>query len=125
MSKGRMEAFSDGVLAVIITVMVLEMNPPRGIRLVDLRPVLPELSLDRYLLEQPPSPFACDAEGHRWNPLGKSAFVVLAIADAVRHCLDAGELFCPRARRVVWRAIAVRWDCLLPAHKDPDCAPQV
>jgi uncharacterized membrane protein len=41
MSKGRMEAFSDGVLAVIITVMVLEMKPPRGIRLVDLRPVLP------------------------------------------------------------------------------------
>jgi uncharacterized membrane protein len=41
MSKGRMEAFSDGVLAVIITIMVLEMNPPRGIGLMALRPVLP------------------------------------------------------------------------------------
>jgi uncharacterized membrane protein len=41
MSKGRMEAFSDGVLAVIITVMVLEMNPPRGIRLMVLRPLFP------------------------------------------------------------------------------------
>jgi uncharacterized membrane protein len=30
MSKGRMEAFSDGVLAIIITIMVLELTPPRG-----------------------------------------------------------------------------------------------
>ena len=30
MSKGRMEAFSDGVLAIIITIMVLGLNPPRG-----------------------------------------------------------------------------------------------
>jgi TMEM175 potassium channel family protein len=36
-----MEAFSDGVLAVIITVMVLEMQAPRGIRLIALRPLLP------------------------------------------------------------------------------------
>jgi uncharacterized membrane protein len=41
MTKGRMEAFSDGVLAVIITVMVLEMKPPRGLRLAALRPLLP------------------------------------------------------------------------------------
>ncbi len=41
MSKGRMEAFSDGVLAVIITVMVLEMKPPHGTGLTALRPVLP------------------------------------------------------------------------------------
>jgi uncharacterized membrane protein len=41
MSTGRMEAFSDGVLAVIITIMVLEMKPPRGISLTSLRPLLP------------------------------------------------------------------------------------
>jgi uncharacterized membrane protein len=41
MTKDRMEAFSDGVLAVIITVMVLEMTPPHGIHLVDLRPLVP------------------------------------------------------------------------------------
>jgi TMEM175 potassium channel family protein len=33
MTKGRMEAFSDGVFAVIITIMVLEMKPPQGIGL--------------------------------------------------------------------------------------------
>jgi uncharacterized membrane protein len=41
MNKSRLEAFSDGVLAVIITVMVLEMKPPRGASLQALRPVLP------------------------------------------------------------------------------------
>jgi uncharacterized membrane protein len=43
MKKGRMEAFSDGVLAVIITIMVLEMKSPRGPTLAALRPVLPVL----------------------------------------------------------------------------------
>ncbi|HEX2661704.1 MAG TPA: TMEM175 family protein [Candidatus Acidoferrum sp.] len=41
MTKGRMEAFSDGVFAVIITIMVLEMKPPQGTSLASLRPVLP------------------------------------------------------------------------------------
>jgi uncharacterized membrane protein len=41
MNKGRLEAFSDGVLAVIITVMVLEMKSPRGTNLADLSPVIP------------------------------------------------------------------------------------
>jgi uncharacterized membrane protein len=41
MSKGRMEAFSDGVIAVIITIMVLEMKSPRGTSLAALRPLVP------------------------------------------------------------------------------------
>ena len=41
MNKSRMEAFSDGVIAVIITIMVLEIKPPHGARLSDLRPILP------------------------------------------------------------------------------------
>jgi uncharacterized membrane protein len=41
MNKGRLEAFSDGVLAVIITIMVLEMRTPRGTSLAALKPVLP------------------------------------------------------------------------------------
>ena len=38
MTKGRMEAFSDGVFAVIITIMVLEMKSPHGTSLAALRP---------------------------------------------------------------------------------------
>jgi uncharacterized membrane protein len=39
--KGRLEAFSDGVLAVIITIMVLEMKVPQGADLAALYTVLP------------------------------------------------------------------------------------
>ena len=41
MSKGRLEAFSDGVLAIIITIMVLELRPPEGTTLESLRPLVP------------------------------------------------------------------------------------
>jgi uncharacterized membrane protein len=41
MGKQRLEAFSDGVIAIIITIMVLELRPPHGFALNDLRPLLP------------------------------------------------------------------------------------
>ena len=41
MSKGRLEAFSDGVIAVIITIMVLEMKVPHGESVEALAPVIP------------------------------------------------------------------------------------
>jgi uncharacterized membrane protein len=41
MPKTRLEAFSDGVIAIIITVMVLELKIPHGDGLQDLRPLLP------------------------------------------------------------------------------------
>src|SRR5882724_11468607 len=41
MGKGRLEAFSDGVIAVIITIMVLEMKVPHGTDLAALRSVAP------------------------------------------------------------------------------------
>ena len=48
MEKNRLEAFSDGVLAIIITIMVLEMKVPGGSDLATLRPLLPVFS--SYLL---------------------------------------------------------------------------
>ena len=64
MTKGRLEAFSDGVIAIIITIMVLELKVPEGADLHALAAdpaVLPvvcsELRLSRHLLEQP-SPHA-------------------------------------------------------------------
>ena len=41
MTKGRLEAFSDGVLAIIITIMVLELRPPEETSLDALRPLVP------------------------------------------------------------------------------------
>jgi uncharacterized membrane protein len=41
MEKNRLEAFSDGVLAIIITIMVLELKVPHGIELTALQPLIP------------------------------------------------------------------------------------
>ncbi|MFN6564407.1 MAG: TMEM175 family protein [Nostoc sp. ChiSLP01] len=41
MGKGRLEAFSDGVIAIIITIMVLEIKVPHGTDLAALRPLIP------------------------------------------------------------------------------------
>lgn len=43
MTKGRLEAFSDGVIAIIITIMVLEIHVPEGHDLPDIVHVLPTL----------------------------------------------------------------------------------
>ena len=42
MGTNRLEAFSDGVIAVMITIMVLELKPPRDTTLVSLRSILPQ-----------------------------------------------------------------------------------
>ncbi|HEX7441255.1 MAG TPA: TMEM175 family protein, partial [Caldimonas sp.] len=43
MNKARMEAFSDGVIAIIITIMVLELKVPHGAEWHDLAPLWPLL----------------------------------------------------------------------------------
>jgi uncharacterized membrane protein len=48
MTKGRLEAFSDGVIAILITIMVLELHRPEGHELADLNKVVPTLLV--YLL---------------------------------------------------------------------------
>ena len=41
MSPSRLEAFSDGVIAVLITIMVLDLRPPEGAKLTALTPLIP------------------------------------------------------------------------------------
>src|SRR4051812_17042027 len=41
MTTGRLEAFSDGVIAILITIMVLELKVPHGSELADLAPLFP------------------------------------------------------------------------------------
>ena len=60
MHKTRLEAFSDGVLAIIITIMVLEMKVPHGDDFNALKPLLPVFL--SYVLSFIPS-FPCARVG--------------------------------------------------------------
>ena len=81
MGKGRLEAFSDGVIAIIITIMVLELKVPHSADLSalwDLGPIF--LS---YVLS-----FACGQAREWQHALGQSPPAVLAFAVSVYHRLD-------------------------------------
>ena len=43
MNKNRLEAFSDGVIAILITIMILGLHTPAGVDFRDLLPLLPQL----------------------------------------------------------------------------------
>ena len=128
MGKARMEAFSDGVIAVIITIMVLEMKVPHGDDLATLQPRHPgvrqlraELRLRRHLLEQPPPHAPRGRQGERRHSLGQPAPAVLAVAHSVRHGLDGREPFRADAGRAVRRGAAdVRH---LVLHPEPRADP--
>src|SRR6266581_3665129 len=89
MGKGRLEAFSDGVIAVIITIMVLELKAPHGTDLAALAPLAPALftyvlsfvyvgiywNNHHHLLRRPAH--------RRPRPLGEPAPALLALARAV------------------------------------------
>ena len=67
MGKSRLEAFSDGVMAIIMTIMVLELKVPHGKDLAALArcagfpQLCAELHLYRHLLEQPSPPLPCES----------------------------------------------------------------
>jgi TMEM175 potassium channel family protein len=42
-TKGRLEAFTDAVIAIVMTIMVLDLRPPPGHEFGDLRPLVPKL----------------------------------------------------------------------------------
>jgi hypothetical protein len=90
-SKARLEAFSDGVIAIIITIMVLELRPPEGYDLAALMHLSQELCA--YILSfvilgiywnNHHVLVGCHAPRQRRRPLGQPASAVLAVADAVR-----------------------------------------
>ena len=95
MKTNRLEAFSDGVIAIIITIMVLELKAPHEHTFDALKPLLPvllayvaELHLRGHLLEQSP-PHVPRGRRRQWrDAVGESASAVLAVAAAVRDGMD-------------------------------------
>ena len=99
MTKTRLEAFSDGVIAIIITIMVLELKVARTAHdWQALRPLLPVfltyvlsfVYLGIYWNNHHHMLHATDAHQRR-HPVGQPAPAVLAVAGAVRHRLDGRE----------------------------------
>ena len=101
-TKSRMEAFSDGVIAIIITIMVLELRVPH------------DTSLEALVPPEQPSPLVGgDQTCRRPRPVGEPAPAVLAVAHPVRHRLDGPEPFCRGAGGALRRRPAARGDRLL------------
>ena len=123
MSKGRLEAFSDGVIAIIITIMVLELKVPHGADWDALRPLLPVFLT--YVLSfvfigiywnNHHHMLHADRPDQRRDPVGEPAPAVLAVAGAVRHRLDGREPLRAAADRGLRRAC-----CSWPASPTRSC----
>jgi uncharacterized membrane protein len=107
MEKERLLAFTDGVIAVIITIMVLEMKVPQDASLGALAAVTPVFL--SYVLSFAYVSIYWNNHHHffhlgeRHDAVGQHRPVVLAVAHSVRHRLDGGEPFCPGPDRPIRR----------------------
>ena len=129
MNKGRLEAFSDGVMAIIITIMVLELKIPHGTDFEAIRPLAPVFvtyilsfiylgiywNNHHHLLQA-----AKQINGT--NLVGKSASFVLAVAHPVRHGLDGRKSFRPTSDRRLRNGSARRGNRLLHSANSDNCA---
>ena len=84
MGKGRLEAFSDGVIAIIITIMVLELKVPHGDSIDSLLPLLPVLL--SYVL-------SFIYVGIYWNKLRHAYYPLLSLLSPSRSSLASGGFF--------------------------------
>jgi len=91
----RLEAFSDGVIAIIITIMVLEMKVPRGETLATLQPLVPVFL--SYLLSFAYVAIYWNNHHHMLHttktvtgPIlwANLSFAVLVVAVSLRHGVD-------------------------------------
>ncbi len=126
MGKGRLEAFSDGVIAIIITIMVLELKVPHGDDLNSLKPIFPVFL--SYIL-------SFVNVGIYWNNHHHMMFTVQhvngrvlwanihllfwLIAYSIHYRMDGRKPFYNMARCFIWNNINDGRGCLLhfgPVH---------
>ena len=109
MTKGRLETFSDGVIAIIITVMVLEMKVPHGDDLNSLKPVFPVflsyilsfINVGIYWNNHHHMMHAVQHVNAKSN-VGEYAFAFLAFADTFCFSMDGRKSFYYLAGCIVW-----------------------
>ena len=113
MGKTRLEAFSDGVLAIIITIMVLELKVPHGDDLATLKPLLPVFLA--YVLSFIYIAIYWNNHHHLMHTVDHVSASILGpilhllfwlSVDSICHRLDGGEPFFRDAYRPVWFHIA-------------------
>ena len=102
MGKSRLEAFSDGVIAIIITIMVLELRAPHGASLETLAPLLPAFL--SYVL-------SFVYVGIYWNNhhhLCTRSSTERAARFSGRTCISCSGCRCSRSRRRGWARTSSR-----------------
>ena len=125
MTKGRLEAFSDGVIAIIITIMVLEMKVPHGDGLegfgaaaAGVSQLCPEfLYVGIYWNNHHHMLHTCTVVTGG-DALGQSAFIVLAVVISFHRRMDGREPFHCGAYCVLRRGAVDGRDRLLLASAD-------
>ena len=118
MNKGRLEAFSDGVIAIIITIMVLEMKVTHGGSLQDLSAVLPVFL--SYVLSFVYVGIYWNNHHHMLHTvtavtggiLWANLQLLLALAVSVHHGMDGGEPLHRCAHRTLRICAADGRDCV-------------
>ena len=127
MGKNRLEAFSDGVIAIIITIMVLEMKVPHGDNLASLAPLIPVFI--SYVLSFTYVAIYWNNHHHLLHAVrhvtgatlwANMHLLILALGGAVRHRLDGRKPFSPGAGGALWLRIVDGSHRL--HHPDPGAA---
>ena len=130
MGKNRLEAFSDGVIAIIITIMVLEMKIPHGDSLTTLAPIAPVflsyilsfVYVGIYWNNHHHMLYACYASD-RAHSVGESSSPFLAVTLSVRYRLDGRESLRRRALRALRWGTACGGRCILDSSTGHHCSP--
>ena len=124
MNKGRLEAFSDGVFAIIITIMVLELHAPEGNSFHDLLPVLPKFI--SYILSFVYVAIYWTNHHHTFQVVkhvngrvlwANILLLFLSVAGALCNGMDGRKSFCQFSCCFVWNCVDN--GCNFIYHSDP------